>query len=175
MLNREVEILSTEGLNFRAIGKITFKTAGRWSIPHLHFMINQADDGVYEAICIELQHFNSGKTIEESVKNMALHLLDFLSNNIQNESDIDKLIDCVDTNDMDDYWKQYRVIDFNLAKLGKDINSSLEEKLKKDIEKEYAKKYQEKIKEFEKQNSIGMTVVPYVDFDSISIKTNSVA
>ena len=121
---------SVDDLDFKAIGKIVVKnTTEDWNIPHLHFMINQnlqhKEEGIFEAICLELMFVNNGEDYRTSIRNLVEDILEYLDNNINCASDLDKLIDCVDTNAMDNYWKEYRKIDYELAKFGKDINNAL--------------------------------------------------
>lgn len=167
-----INVISTKDLDFKAIGKITFSTSGQtWNIPHLHYMINKANDGVYEAVCIELREFASGNTIAEAVENMGLHLLNYLNSNVKNADDIDKLINCVDTNDMDEYWKEYRKTDFTLAKSKKDINNALEKEIRNSIEKKYKKQYEEQYQKLIKQLDKISNAKPKLNIKHISIGT----
>ena len=167
-----IDVLSVKGLDFKAIGKIVFSTGEKtWNIPHLHYIINKARDGVYEAVCIELREFASGNTIAEVVENMGLHLLNYLNSNIKKSDDIDQLINCVDTNDMDEYWKEYRKIDFTLAKSKKDINSVLQDDIRNSIEEKYKQQYEEQYQDLIKQLNNILNVQPKLNIKYITIET----
>ena len=106
----QCEVLSINNLVFRAIGKIVLKNNSEWNIPHLHFMVNEAEDNKYEAVYLELSFFNSGETIKEAISDLIKNILSYFNENIKSSSDINKLIGDIDTNTMDMYWKQYRVL-----------------------------------------------------------------
>ncbi len=172
MLYKNTKVLSTEGLVFTAIGKVVVRTVNDWNIPHLHFAINEASDGIFEAVCIELSEFASGKTIDEAVKNITLHLLNFLSENIKSADDIDQIIEKINTNDMDEYWREYRVIDANLAKVGNNIHSCLERDLRNEIEKEYDKIYEDKIRKLFEDKTIdnNSPIGKIIKLDDVKVK-----
>lgn len=146
----QCEVLSVNNLSFKAIGKIVLKSNSEWNIPHLHFMVNKSEDDIYEAICLELSFFDSGENIEEATVNLITNILSYFSNNVKSSSDMDKLIGNVDTNKMDMYWRKYRVFDYQLAKVGSDINSQLEKQIINKVENYYKNKiaeYENKIKQ----------------------------
>jgi hypothetical protein len=45
-----MSIVRVENRNFVAIGKMIFNSNSRWKIPHLHFMVQEAADGKFEAV-----------------------------------------------------------------------------------------------------------------------------
>lgn len=134
------EVLSVEHLNFVAIGKMSFSVKRNWSIPHLHYMINKIDDEHYEAICLETRTFASASSIEDVAKKIVLNIVEDINNDIKCPEDLDKIIEDIDTHFMDAYWKEYRKINFNLAKIGKDINTEMEKRIKEEVEKEVKSK-----------------------------------
>ncbi|WP_147735534.1 hypothetical protein [Brachyspira aalborgi] len=146
----QCKVLSVNNLVFKAIGKIVLKNNSEWNIPHLHFMVNKSEDNIYEAVCLELSFFNSGKNIEEATTNLITNILSYFNYNIKSSSDLDKILGNIDTNIMDMYWRKYRVFDYQLAKIGSDINSQLEKQIIKKVEDFYKNKiaeYEKKIKE----------------------------
>lgn len=146
----QCKVLSVNNLVFKAIGKIVLKNNSEWNIPHLHFMVNKSEDNIYEAVCLELSFFNSGKNIEEATTNLITNILSYFNYNIKSSSDLDKILGNIDTNIMDMYWRKYRVFDYQLAKIGSDINSQLEKQIIKKVEDFYKNKiaeYKKKIKE----------------------------
>ena len=146
----QCEVLSINNLVFRAIGKIVLKNNSEWNITHLHFMVNEAEDNKYEAVCLELSFFNSGETIKEAISDLIKNILSYFNENIKSSSDINKLIGDIDTNTMDMYWKPYRVFDYQLAKVGADINHILEEQIRKEVEAYCENKMKEYQNEVEK-------------------------
>lgn len=165
--------LSVYDLDFKAIGKIVLKNTEYWNIPHLHFMINQSKvDGIFEAICLELMFFNSGEDIKTSITNLITNILEYFDNNINCASDLDKLIDCVDTNAMDNYWKEYRKIDYELAKFGKDINNTLEKQIISEVEQKYKNSFNDFLKEYaDILNKLhNATITPKYKIDEIDLK-----
>lgn len=168
----DTNVLSVEHLKFVAIGKIAINNEkSELSSIHLHFMINEAHDGSYEAVCLELLEYALADTIEEAVKNLMLNISEYLNNNIKKASDISKIINSVNTNMMDDYWKKYRVISFTLAKennhgneekedeINKILKDNLVNKIVEMAEENYALKKENtelkyKLIELEKQNNL---------------------
>lgn len=132
----KADVLNVEHLNFVAIGKMSFSVKEDWSIPHLHYMINKIDNEHYEAICIETRTFASASSLEDAAKKIVLNIVEDINKNIKCPQDLDKIIENIDTHFMDAYWKEYRKINFNLAKIGKDINTEMEKRIKEEIEKE---------------------------------------
>ena len=132
----KADVLNVEHLNFVAIGKMSFSVKEDWSIPHLHYMINKIDNEHYEAICIETRTFASASSLEDAAKKIVLNIVEDINKNIKCPQDLDKIIENIDTHFMDGYWKEYRKINFNLAKIGKDINTEMQKRIKEEIEKE---------------------------------------
>lgn len=132
----KADVLNVEHLNFVAIGKMSFSVKEDWSIPHLHYMINKIDNEHYEAICIETRTFASASSLEDAAKKIVLNIVEDINKNIKCPQDLDRIIENIDTHFMDAYWKEYRKINFNLAKIGKDINTEMEKRIKEEIEKE---------------------------------------
>ena len=156
----QCEVLSIDNLVFRAIGKIVLKNNSEWNIPHLHFMVNEAEDGIYEAVCLELSFFNSGKSIKEAISDLIKNILSYFNENIKSSPDINKLIGDINTNTMDMYWKQYRVFDYQLAKVGADINHKLEEQIRKEVEtycENKMKEYKNEVKKLLEEKNLDLS------------------
>lgn len=169
-----VNILSVSDLKFKAIGKLVLKNIQDWNIPHLHFIVNEADDGIFEAICLELMLFNTGEDIKNSITNLVTNILEYFDNNIKVASDLNKLIECVDTNIMDNYWKQYRKIDCELAKFGKDINNTLEQQIINEVKEKYKNTFNDFLKEYvdikKKLSQVNAIIEPRYKIDNIDLK-----
>ena len=166
------DVLNVDHLKFVAIGKIAINNnESELSSINLHFMINEAQDGLYEAVCLELLEYALASSIEEATKNLILNIAEYINNNIKNSSDIIKIINSVNTNMMDCYWKRYRVISFTLAKENKNKDKEIENKINEIIKdslldkiikisnensiiKEENAKLKEKLREVEKENNL---------------------
>ncbi|WP_295160397.1 hypothetical protein [uncultured Brachyspira sp.] len=169
-----IKVLSVSHLDFKAIGKLVLKNSEDWNIPHLHFIVNKADDGIFEAVCLELMFFNSGENIKSSITNLVTNILEYFDNNINSAQDLDKYIISVDTNAMDNYWKYYRKIDGELAKYGEDINNALEQQIIHEVEEKYKNTFNNFLKQYvdikDKLNKVNATIEPKYKIDEIDLK-----
>ncbi|WP_295156381.1 hypothetical protein [uncultured Brachyspira sp.] len=169
-----IKVLSVSHLDFKAVGKLVLKNTESWNIPHLHFMVNKADDGIFEAVCLELMLFNSGEDIKSSITNLVTNILEYFDNNINSAQDLDKYIICVDTNAMDNYWRHYRKIDGELAKFGKDINNTLEKQIIEEVKEKYKNTFNDFLKKYvdiqNKLNQVNATIEPKYKIDEIDLK-----
>jgi len=138
--------------NFVAIGKIMIdRVAGEeWEIPALHFIVNRNPSGLYEAINIELILVAPGNTLEEAVEGLS-ELTRYHINVVMDEGrGFDEFIESVDTFTMDEYWREYRKIEFSLGKKGKSLSHEITRKINDAIERRL-KEEMEKQKELEKR------------------------
>ncbi|GMO25047.1 MAG: hypothetical protein Ta2B_04480 [Termitinemataceae bacterium] len=157
-----------------AIGKFLFDSyKTTWSIPHLHFLVENPYAGHFEAINLEFGLVASGKEQKESVQRLAslihFHVTSIMSNGLGYK----EFIDTVKSDFMDDYWTAYRVIEFKLAEKGKDLSHEIErlltraiqEMLNKQIKNEIIKKAGDKaeqiIRDYEDATTLKLMGVEY--------------
>jgi hypothetical protein len=117
----ESEFVNIDDKNFVGIGKIVFDSNAEWNIPHLHFMVDKTPSGNYEATVLEFALVSWSEDLNDSIKSLVKqthsHIL-----SVMERTGFDEFIREVDDHVMDDYWKQYRKIDFMLAQNGMDLS-----------------------------------------------------
>ncbi|WP_304332669.1 hypothetical protein [Brachyspira innocens] len=144
MKRYKADILDISNLKFVAIGKVSFRTNKEWCIPHLHYMISELEKSQFQAICLETATYSSSNTIEDTAKKLVLNIIYDLNTLVKKSSDLDNIINITYTHHLDSYWKEYRKINFNLAKFGRNINKDIETNiLKKIIEELFPAKLEE--------------------------------
>lgn len=144
MKRYKADILDISNLKFVAIGKVSFRTNKEWRIPHLHYMISELEKSQFQAICLETATYSSSNTIEDTAKKLVLNIIYDLNTLVKKSSDLDNIINITYTHHLDSYWKEYRKINFNLAKFGRNINKDIETNiLKKIIEELFPAKLEE--------------------------------
>jgi hypothetical protein len=116
-----------ENKHFVAIGKIVFDTPGYpWNIPHTHFMVNKTASGLYEATNLELILDSIGNTVEESVEILANLTTKYIMEIMMKRRGHDELAEVVDTNTMEDYWREYRKAEVELSRTKNDLSHILD-------------------------------------------------
>jgi hypothetical protein len=124
-MNNESKRVSVASKNFIGIGKMAFESSAEWNIPILHFMVDKTTDGNYEATLLEFGLVswseNQDDAIRSLLKQTHSHILSVLD-----RTGFDQFINEVYNNAMDEYWKQYRKIDFSLARVGKDLSRQMD-------------------------------------------------
>ena len=103
-----------------------------WQVPHLHFNVYKTDEG-YFSTNLELVLDGYGESTDDAVTSMIRLSLDYLNNCLQDDSDFDKLIEKINDHSMDDFWCQYRIAEFQLARQKNDIGSKMVAHYKKII------------------------------------------
>jgi hypothetical protein len=120
--------------NFVGIGKMFFNTPGvNWNIPRLHFLVDSQLPGYYEATCLEFTLVASGKTPEESIEGLAILTHSYITAVMENGDRYDLFLASVDSYAMEDYWRKYRVIEFSLARQGKDLSHSIDKQIERAV------------------------------------------
>ena len=114
-------IVDVTDKNFVGIGKMIFDSNAEWSIPHLHFMVDKTSSGNYEATLLEFGLVSWSETLDNAIRSLVKQTHSHILSGLDKKG-IDQFIDEVDNHVMDGYWKQYRKIDFSLAKFGKDLS-----------------------------------------------------
>jgi len=124
-MNNESMSVPVDNKNFVGIGKIIFDSNAEWNIPHLHFMVDKTASENYEATLLEFGLVswseNLNGAIRSLVKQTHSHIFTVLL-----RTGFDQLINEVDNHVMDEYWRQYRKIDFSLAREGKDLSHQMD-------------------------------------------------
>lgn len=134
-----------DGFNFIGIGKIVIdsKVGASYNIPHLHFLLSLAKDGVIDALNIEFGIVASGSSPNEASERLALMLAEHTSLAIS-ELGFQSLIEVAGRRASDDFWHEYRVMEFRLAEKGRDVGhafvDAITRKAKREIEKKYGVK-----------------------------------
>jgi hypothetical protein len=117
--------VSVDDKNFVGIGKMTFDTNNvEWNIPHLHFLVDKSPLGDFEATLLEFGLVSSGATQEESIEGLASQTRDYIVS-VTEKSSYQQFIDDVNTCVMENYWRQYRCIEFSLARKGNDLSHEM--------------------------------------------------
>jgi hypothetical protein len=126
-------IIPATDKNFVGIGKFIF-SAINWSVPHLHFMVDKASWGGYEATNLEFGLVSSGKTQEKAAQQLALLIHSHITVVLSEGNGYDELIQTVKTHALDDFWAEYRGIDFSLGKQGKDLSHGIDRHISQAIQ-----------------------------------------
>ncbi|GHU50051.1 hypothetical protein FACS1894200_09290 [Spirochaetia bacterium] len=145
---KENRLVSVEGKNFVGIGKMMLDNLNSdWNIPHLHFIVNKTPSGNYEATNIELILDAIGETIEESIERLSELTIHHITAVMTEGPGYEQFIEIANTTVMEDYWKEYRNIEFSLARKGKDLSHELSRKINAAIKTMLADEIKAKIKE----------------------------
>jgi hypothetical protein len=161
---------------FVGIGKFLFDTVNtEWNIPHLHFLINEADGCKFEATNLEFGLVASGDSAEEAMQRLA-GLAHFHITSVMTEGKgYPEFIDAINIRAMDDYWKAYRVIDFTLGEQGKDLSHEIEKRITRAIQEMFKKQVidaiiqkaekraDEIIKAYEELTAVNLVTVQYTE------------
>lgn len=147
------DILETNNFNFIGAGKILYNNfSPDFNIPHLHFLVIQ-HDSFFEAVNIELQLFAVGDSRENAVAELATltsaHIVTVLSKG----RGYDELMETAMEETMNNYWKEYRKVEFEAARKKKDIGHNLEQRINILITENFRAMIRERIKEFAIKNA----------------------
>jgi hypothetical protein len=117
----ETIIVPVDNKNFVGIGKMTFDSNAEWNIPHLHFMVDKTTSGNYEATLLEFSLVSWSESLNDAIKSLVkqthAHILSVIE-----RAGFDQFIREVDDQVMDGYWRNYRKIEFSLARDGRDLS-----------------------------------------------------
>jgi hypothetical protein len=122
-----------DGKVFVGIGKFVFST-GQWTVPHLHFMVDETPRGEFEATNLEFGLVASGASQEQAAEGLAILIHSHITAVINEGSGYDELITAVKTHAMDGFWAVYREMDFSLGKQGKDLSHEIDRHITKAIQ-----------------------------------------
>jgi len=173
------QAIPTDGMNFIGIGKLMFDTSGvEWNIPHLHFIVSKADDGIFEATNMEFILDASGQTAEESIQNLTSLIVHHITLVMSKENGYDLLTEPATSCVMEKYWLEYRKIEFSAARRGKDLGHNIEQRilaaiqssftnqLLKDITSKASEMSAEIIEDFKRKLNFRLTSILYTEKDA---------
>ena len=113
--------------HFVAIGKIIFETPGfPWNIPHTHFIVNKTASGLFETTNLELILDSVADTATESIQTLARLTANYIMEIMLKRRGHDELIEVMDTDAMEDYWREYRKIEVELSRTKRDLSHNLD-------------------------------------------------
>jgi hypothetical protein len=116
-----------ENKHFVAVGKLVFETPGfPWNIPHTHFIVNKTASGLFEATNLELILDSVGNSVEESAQTLARLTGNYIMEIMMKRRGHDELVEVMDTDAMEDYWRQYRKIEAELSRTKRDLSHNLD-------------------------------------------------
>ena len=134
--------------HFVAIGKMTIDNLStEWNIPVLHFIVNKTSSGLFEATNIELILDSSGNTIEEAIEGLIGLTMHYIKAVMEKGRGYDEFIDKVNSLAMEEYWREYRIIEFSLAKYRKDLSHDIANKINAAIKNMLAEEITHQIKD----------------------------
>ena len=141
-------IRAMENKHFVAIGKMTIDNLStEWNIPVLHFIINKTPSGLFEATNIELILDSSGNTIEESIEGLIGLTIHYIKAVMEKGNGYGEFIDKVNSLVMEEYWREYRNIEFSLARYRKDLSHDIANKVNAAIKNMLAEEITQQIKD----------------------------
>jgi hypothetical protein len=123
-----------DGREFIGIGKMFFNTPDvEWNIPHLHFLVDTQRSGYYEATCLEFGLVAAANTPEETIEGLATLTHAHIMAVMEGGDHYDQFFALVDTYAMEDYWRKYRLIEFSLAREGKDLSHNIDKQIERAV------------------------------------------
>jgi hypothetical protein len=140
--------------NFVGLGKMFFnKRDGVWNIPHLHFLVDKTDSEYFEAINLEFGLVSTGMDPAEAIEALATQTHLYIMAVMEKEGDYDQFIDAVNTYTMDEFWKQYRFIEFSLAREGNDLSHNVDKQIERAVKSIMSEKMERALDEFVKNQA----------------------
>jgi len=134
--------------HFVAIGKMTIDNLNaEWNIPDLHFIVNKTTSGLFEATNIELILDSTGNSIEEAIEGLTGLTMHYITAVMEKGRGYDEFIEKVNSLAMEDYWREYRNIEFSLARNRKDLSHDIAKKVNAAIKNMLAEEITQQIKE----------------------------
>jgi len=116
--------------HFVAIGKMSIDNLStEWNIPDLHFIVNKTPSGLLEATNIEFILDSTGNTIEDAIEALIGLTIHYITSVMEKGRGYDEFIEKVNSLSMEDYWREYRNIEFSLARKRKDLSHDIANKI----------------------------------------------
>jgi len=134
--------------HFVAIGKMTIDNlSAEWNIPDLHFIVNKTPSGLLEATNIEFILDSAGNTIEEAIEGLIGLTIHYITSAMEKGRGYDEFIDKVNSLAMEEYWREYRNIEFSLARKRKDLSHDIANKINTAIKNMLAEEITQQIRD----------------------------
>jgi hypothetical protein len=134
--------------HFIAIGKMTIDNlSAEWNIPDLHFIVNKTPSGLLEATNIEFILDSAGNTIEEAIEGLIGLTIHYITSAMEKGRGYDEFIDKVNSLVMEEYWREYRNIEFTLARKRKDLSHDIANKINAAIKNMLAEEITQQIRD----------------------------
>jgi len=116
--------------HFVAIGKMTIDNLStEWNVPDLHFIVNKTPSGLFEATNIEFILDSDGKTIEDAIEGLIGLTVHYITSVMEKGRGYDEFIEKINSLAMEEYWREYRNIEFSLARKRKDLSHDIANKI----------------------------------------------
>lgn len=133
--------MNLSDFNFVGVGKIVLKTFEKetYNIPHLHCLINKTADG-FEVINLEFGLVTFSADTEDAVASLARMLIEYIKRTVETLG-FKTLVDVVAQNAMNDYWTEYRKIEFTFAETKDDVGHQVIDKIKKEAVEDFKRQY----------------------------------
>jgi hypothetical protein len=148
----ETIIVPVDNKNFVGIGKMTFDSNAEWNIPHLHFMVDKTTSGNYEATLLEFGLVSWSESLNDAIKSLVrqthAHILSVIE-----RAGFEQFIREVDDQVMDGYWRNYRKIEFSLARDGRDLSHEMDSRFVRAIKAMLSEETMNSIREIAKDNA----------------------
>jgi hypothetical protein len=136
-----------ENKHFVAIGKMKIDNLdAKWNIPDLHFIVNRTPSGLFEATNIEFILDACGNSIEEAIEGLSGLTIHYITAVMEKGKGYVEFIDKVNSLVMEDYWREYRNIEFSLAKEGRDMSHDIGNRVNAAIKNMLAEEITQQIK-----------------------------
>lgn len=120
--------------DFVGLGKMFFNRGDvSWNIPHLHFLVGEADSQYFEAINLEFGLVSTGSAPAEAIGALAAQTHQYIMAVMEKEDNYNQFIEAVNTHVMDDFWRQYRFIEFSLVETGKDLSHYVDKHIERAV------------------------------------------
>jgi len=134
--------------HFIAIGKMTIDNlSAEWNIPDLHFIVNKTPSGLLEATNIEFILDSAGNTIEEAIEGLIGLTIHYITSAMEKGRGYDEFIDKVNSLAMEEYWREYRNIEFSLARKRKDLSHDIANKINAAVKNMLAEEITQQIRD----------------------------
>ena len=137
---KENQMFHVDDLKFIGAGKIIYhKSSDSFNIPHLHFLTIEYERGVFQAVNLEFQLFSLGETQEKTIANLTEMVSFYIINACQKGKGFEELKAVTLLKNMEEYWAKYREIEFELAKIKKNVKQNISNTIKNMVNKSIAK------------------------------------
>ena len=134
--------------HFVAIGKMAIDNlSADWNIPALHFIVGKTPSGLFEATNIELILDSTGSDIEEAIEGLIGLTVHYITAVMEKGRGYDEFIEKANSLAMEDYWREYRNIEFSLARSRKDLSHEIASKINAAIKGMLAEEIAQQIRE----------------------------